>query len=188
MNSLDVTVRVVDVDALTGDDEARLVELVARTFPGEPSLKGRWYHDTRPTLVILAEARAANELAAVRIVTLRDVHVGDAPLRVAGFGIGVAPAWQGRGLGTLLTRTAIDVVSEPARGVDMALAFLFSSNAERLLCAHGFVPLRANVHYADSRTGARVDEAAPAFARDIKPGAVARVERAGALDLGSGTW
>src|SRR5687768_1054688 len=95
---MNVTVRVVDVGALSSDDDARLVELVARTFPGEASLKGRWYHDTRPSLVVLAEHDG--ELVAVRTLTLRDVVVGDRTVRLAGFGIGVSPAWQRRGIGT----------------------------------------------------------------------------------------
>jgi ribosomal protein S18 acetylase RimI-like enzyme len=210
----DVTLRVVDVHALSSDDDARLIELVARTFPGEASLKGRWYHDTRPSLVVLAEAPSlvapkvapgpvpggANpseaapglvpggvELVGVRILTFRDVVVADRTLRLAGFGIGVAPAWQRRGIGTLLTKTAIDVVTE--HGCDLALAFLFSPNAESLLRAHGFAPLRAHVSYLDRNSGARVNEAAPAWARDISSsGALAHVENAGALDLGTGTW
>jgi GNAT superfamily N-acetyltransferase len=178
-------VRVVDVNALSSDDEARLVELVARTFPGEASLKGRWYHDTRPSLVVLAES--SDELVGVRIVTFRDVMVGERTLRLAGFGIGVAPGFQRRGIGTLLTKRAIDVVTE--RGCDLALAFLFSANAEPLLRAHGFTPLRANVSYTDRKSGTRVDEAAPAWARDIGAStAIAQVENAGALDLGVGTW
>ncbi len=199
---MNVTLRVVDVHALSNDDDARLVELVARTFPGEASLKGRWYHDTRPSLVILAEHRSEHsrahsraepgpvpggELVAVRIVTFRDVIVGNRTLHLAGFGIGVAPAWQRRGIGTLLTKKAIDVVTE--RGCDLALAFLFSGNAEPLLRAHGFAPLHAHVSYTDRKSGARVDEAAPAWARDISStGAVEHVESAGALDLGVGTW
>jgi GNAT superfamily N-acetyltransferase len=180
-----VSVRVVDVSALSSDDDARLVELVARTFPGEPSLKGRWYHDTPPSLVLLAEHE--RELIAVRTVTFREVVVAERALRLAGFGIGVSPAWQRRGVGILLTHQAIDVVSE--RGVDLALAFLFSPNAEPLLRAHGFTLLHAHVSYTDRKSGARVNEAAPAWARDINAsGAKAHVERAGSLDLGTGTW
>lgn len=183
----DVALRVVDVNALSSDDDARLIELVARTLPGEPSLKGRWYHDTRPSLLILAEDTAhSSELVGVRIITFRDVVVGARTLRLAGFGIGVSPSWQRRGVGTLLTRKAIDVVTE--RGCDLALAFLFSPNAEPLLRAHGFAPLRANIHYTDRKSGARVDEAAPAWARDVTAGSIAHVEAAGAMDLGLGTW
>lgn len=181
---MNVAVRVVDVNALSNDDDARLVELVARTFPGEPSLKGRWYHDTRPSIVVLAEHDG--ELVAVRNITLRDVVVGDRTVRLAGFGIGVAPAWQRRGIGTLLTTRALDVVRE--RGCDLAMAFLFSANAEALLRAHGFAPLRAHVSYTDRKSNTRVDEAAPAWARDVTLGTMAHVERVGALELGVGTW
>ena len=111
----DVAVRVVDVSALSSDDDARLVALVARTFPGEASLQGRWYHDTRPSLVILAEDTAhGSELVAVRIITFRDVVVRERKLRLAGFGIGVSPAWQRRGVGMMLTQKAIDVVTAEA--------------------------------------------------------------------------
>lgn len=185
----------VNADDLSDGDERELTALVASIFPDEPSLRGRWYHDTRPTFVIRARAPADGALVGMRVVTARDVDVatGDPPrttlrtLRLAGFGIGVAPAWQRKGVGTILTSEAIRLCEE--KGFDVALAFLFSPNAERLLTQSGFRALRARVSYADRTSAARVDEKAPAFARDIaRTGGVALIEGAGALHLGVGTW
>lgn len=178
-----LSLRVVDTDALTRSDEQRLIALVARTFPGEKTLENKWHYDSRPDFVVLAEHES--ELVGVRIVVARDVIADGRALRIAGLGIGVDPAHQRRGIGTALTKRALDEVS--ARGFDLALAFLFTSNSERLLRAHGFAPLRARVSFVD-RNGEVVVETSPAFARALTHGAVDAIERAGALDLGVGTW
>lgn len=158
--------------------------LVARAFPGEPSLAGKWSYDSRPRFVVLAEEGGA--LVGLRSVVDRDVVVDGRTLRMAGLGIAVHPEHQRRGLGTLLTARTLDECV--ARGFEVAVAFLFTANSERLLRSFGFAPLRAIVRHCDRRSGAVVVERSPAWARALRGDALEVIERAGALDLGHGTW
>jgi ribosomal protein S18 acetylase RimI-like enzyme len=180
-----VELRVRDVSALTPDDERELVALVARTFPDEPALKGRWYFDSEPSFLV--EAREEGALLGVRVVVPRALDVAGRAVRAAGFGIAVAPEAQRKGVGTALTTRT--VAEAKARGFDVALAFLFSDNAVRLLERAGFRRLRARVSYDARETGLRVVESMPCYARGLVDDVIVdAIDAGGALHLGVGTW
>jgi isovaleryl-CoA dehydrogenase len=165
--------------------EAELCALVARTFPGEPALQGRYYYDTRPDVVVTV--RRGGGLAGFRAVTFREVLLGGRMVKVAGLGIAVAPEHQGKGLGTLLTRRVLALLAE--RGVELALAFLLTRSAERLLRAAGFSRLNAPVTYVAREDGRLVTESMPTWGLALGGSALLEeIEARGGLHLGVGTW
>jgi isovaleryl-CoA dehydrogenase len=181
----DLTITVHDARQLDAPFEKALVDLTARLFPDEPALRGRFYYDTRPDLVVAAWKDGA--LAGFRIVVRRLVDLAPGALRVAGLGIGVDPRFQRQGVGRELTRRTLEVL----RGLndDLALAFLFTPAAEPLLRAFGFRRLRARVTYCRRDTGAPVAEDMPAYALDLHQGTLLDdLNARGALHLGVGSW
>jgi alkylation response protein AidB-like acyl-CoA dehydrogenase/GNAT superfamily N-acetyltransferase len=180
-----LTVTVHDVRELPPALEQALVELTARLFPDEPALRGRYYFDTRPDLVVVGWKDAT--LAGFRIVTRRSVDLAPGALRMAGLGIGVDPRFQRQGVGRELTRRTLEVLRE--LGDDLALAFLFTPAAEPLLRSFGFRRLRARVTYLLRESGELVAESMPAYALDLGQGTlVDEIDARGALHLGTGTW
>jgi alkylation response protein AidB-like acyl-CoA dehydrogenase/GNAT superfamily N-acetyltransferase len=181
----DVTITVHDVFDLDRKLEQALVELTARLFPEEESLRGRFYFNTRPDQVVIAWKNGT--LAGFRIITRRLVDLGPGLLRVAGLGIGVAPEFQKQGLGTALTLRTLELLRDG--GDELALAFLWSPIAERLLRKMGFRPLQAKVTYLQPDTGELVVEQTPAYAMDLGGGTlVDELNARGSLHLGVGTW
>jgi alkylation response protein AidB-like acyl-CoA dehydrogenase/GNAT superfamily N-acetyltransferase len=181
----DVTITVHDVRELDEKLERSLIDLTARIFPGEASLHGRFYYNTRPDQVVAAWKNG--QLAGFRIVTRRLIDLGPGLLRVAGLGIGVAPEFQRQGLGTALTLRSLALLRD--EGDDLALAFLLNPNAERLLRKMGFRPLQAQVTYLHPDSGVMVAEQAPAYALDLAGGTlVDELNVGGSLHLGVGTW
>jgi alkylation response protein AidB-like acyl-CoA dehydrogenase/ribosomal protein S18 acetylase RimI-like enzyme len=172
-------------DALPPGLEAELCALVARAFPGEHALTDRYYYDTRPDLVVTVRRDGA--LAGFRAIILREVQLGGRAVKVAGLGIAVAPEHQRQGLGTLLTRRALAVLAE--RGVELALVFLITRSAEKLLRAFGFSRLSAPVTYLSREDGRLVTESMPAWGLALGGSALLEeVEARGGLHLGVGTW
>jgi isovaleryl-CoA dehydrogenase len=181
----DVTITVHDASELDEKLERSLVELTARLFPDEPALQGRFYYNTRPNQVVAAWK--GGRLAGFRVITRRLVDLGPGLLRVAGLGIGVAPEFQRQGLGTALTVRVLELLRDT--GDDLALAFLWSPIAERLLRKLGFRPLRAQVTYLSPESGELVVEQTPALALDLAGGTlVDELSARGSLHLGVGTW
>ncbi|WP_158501834.1 GNAT family N-acetyltransferase [Vitiosangium sp. GDMCC 1.1324] len=174
-----------DTRALPPGLEAGLCALVARTFPGEPSLHGRYYYDTRPDLVVTV--RRGGVLAGFRAITFRDVLLGGRTVKVAGLGIAVSPEHQRQGLGTLLTRRALALLAK--HGVELALAFLLSRSAEKLLRAAGFSRLSVPVTYNARDDGRLVTESMPTWGLALGGSALLEeIEARGGLHLGVGTW
>jgi len=172
-------------DALPSSLEAELCALVARLFPDEPSLAGRYYYDTRPDLVVTVRRNGA--LAGFRAITFREVLLGGRPIKVAGLGIAISPEHQRQGLGTLLTRHVLALLAE--HGVELAVAFLFSRSAEKLLRDAGFSRLSAPVTYLSSEDGRLVTESMPAYALALGGSALLdEIDARGGLHLGVGTW
>lgn len=181
----DITITVHDVRELDENLERSLVELTARLFPDEVSLRGRFYYNTRPDQVVTAWKNG--QLAGFRIVTRRLVDLGPGLLRVAGLGIGVAPEFQRQGLGTVLTQRTLELLRDG--GDDLALAFLWNPTAERLLRKFGFGPLQAKVTYRHPDSGELVIEQTPAYALDLAGATlVDELNVRGSLHLGVGTW
>jgi isovaleryl-CoA dehydrogenase len=181
----DVTLTVHDVAGLDERLERSLVELTARLFPEEPSVRGRFYYDSRPDQVVVAWKEG--KLAGFRVVTRRLVGLGSGFLRVAGLGIGVAPEFQRQGLGTVLTAHTLELLRDT--GEELALAFLWNPVAGKLLQKFGFRPLRAAVSYLHRETGELVRESTPAIALDLGGGTlVDDLNTRGSLHLGVGAW
>jgi alkylation response protein AidB-like acyl-CoA dehydrogenase/GNAT superfamily N-acetyltransferase len=181
----DLTITVHDVGELDEKLERALVELTARLFPDEESLRGRFYYNTRPDQVVAAWKDG--RLAGFRIVTRRLVDLGPGLLRVAGLGIGVAPEFQRQGLGTSLTLRTLELLRDS--GDELALAFLWSPIAERLLRRSGFRPLQTKVTYLNPDSAELVIEQTPAYALDLAGGTlVDELNARGSLHLGVGTW
>lgn len=180
----DVSLTVHDVATLEPALEQALVDLTGRLFPDQPALAGRFYFDTRPDLVV---AWKDGRLAGLHIVTRRHVEVRGTPVRVAGLGIGVEPSLQRQGVGTALTRRALELVRE--LGDELGVAILFSPNAERLLKSFGFARLRAKVTYLHRERCELITESMPVYTLDLNQGTlVDDMNAAGALHLGTGTW
>lgn len=133
---LDITVH--DTANLDPRLESSLVNLTARLFPDQPALEGKFYYDTRPDRVIAAWKDG--QLAGFRIVTRRTLDLGPGVLRIAGLGIGVDPSCQRQGVGTELTRRTLEMLRE--EGDELALAILFTPNAEKLLRRSAFCRFR----------------------------------------------
>jgi ribosomal protein S18 acetylase RimI-like enzyme len=181
----DVAMTVHEVAQLDAALERALVQLTARAFPGEAALEGRFYYDTRPDLVVAAWQ--PDRLAGFRVLTRRQLELGGSPLRIAGLGIAVDPALQKQGIGTALTRRGLEVLRE--LGDDLAVAILFSPNAQRLLESFGFVRLTARVTYLKRESGELVTEGAPVYALDLHgESLIDDVNALGHLHLGTGTW
>jgi alkylation response protein AidB-like acyl-CoA dehydrogenase/GNAT superfamily N-acetyltransferase len=181
----DLTITIYDVLELDTSLERALVDLTARLFPEEPALRGRFYYDTRPDLVVAAWKEGT--LAGFRIVVRRQVDLALGCLRVAGLGIGVDPRFQRQGIGRELTRRTLDVLRE--WNDDLALAFLLTPAAEHLLRSFGFRPLKARVTYRRRDTGSLVTESMPAHALDLHQGTlVDDLNAHGSLHLGLGSW
>jgi isovaleryl-CoA dehydrogenase len=181
----DLTITVHDAGELDPALERTLVELTARLFPDEPALRGRFYYDSRPDLVVAAWKDGV--LAGFRIVVRRLVDLAPGVVRVAGLGIGVDPRYQRQGIGRELTRRTLELL----RGLndDLALAFLLTPAAEPLLRSFGFRRLRARVTYCRRDTGELVTEAMPAYALDLNQGTlVDDLNARGSLHLGVGSW
>jgi GNAT superfamily N-acetyltransferase len=181
----DVAITLHERGDLTPDLDRSLIELTARIFPDEPALRGRYYFDTPPDLVLAAWKDG--QLAGFRIVVRRTVDLGSGAVRVAGLGIGVDPRFQRQGIGTELTRRALEVLR--AGGDDLAVAFLFTPSAEKLLKAFGFRRLPARITFADRSTGAVREETAPAWALDLHRGTLVEdLGACGMVHLGAGAW
>jgi alkylation response protein AidB-like acyl-CoA dehydrogenase/GNAT superfamily N-acetyltransferase len=181
----DVTMTVHEVRDLDEALERSLVELTARLFPEEPSLRGRFYYDTRPDHVVAGWKEG--KLAGFRVVTRRLVGIGPGLVRVAGLGIGVAPEFQRQGLGTALTGHTLELLRD--WGDELALAFLWNPVAERLLQKFGFRRLKAKVSYRQRDTGELVVEEVPALALDLGGGTlVDEVNSRGSVHMGVGVW
>ncbi len=164
--------------------ERSLVELTARLFPGEASLRGRFYYDSRPEHVVVAWK--GGKLAGFEVVPRRLVDIGPGLLRVAGIGVGVAPELQKQGIGTALTLRALELLRD--LGDDLAVAFLWGP-ADRLLKKFGFRPLQAKVTYQKRDSAELVVEQSPAYALDLAGGTlVEELNARGTLHLGVGTW
>ena len=183
--SVDEAFEVHDTRELPPGLEAELCALVARCIPGEPALRGRYYYDTRPDLVVTV--RRGGMLAGFRAVTFREVMLGGRMVKVAGLGIAVAPEHQRRGLGTLLTQHVLGLLA--GRGVELALAFLITRAGEKLLRSSGFSRLGAPVTYLARDDGRLVTESMPAYALALGGSALLEeIEARGGLHLGVGVW
>ncbi|WNG44060.1 GNAT family N-acetyltransferase [Archangium minus] len=181
----DETLEVHDTGTLPPGLEAELCALVARTFPGEPALHGRYYYDTRPNLVVTV--RRNGGLAGFRAITFREVMLGGRMVKVAGLGIAVAPEHQRQGLGTRLTHRVLALLAE--RGVELALAFLLTRSAEKLLRTTGFSRLTVPVTYLAREGGRLITESMPAYGLALGGSALLEeIEARGGLHLGVGTW
>jgi isovaleryl-CoA dehydrogenase len=181
----EVDVTVYDAADLDPRLEAALVDLTARLFPDQPALAGKFYFDTRPQRVVVAWKDG--QLAGFGVVPRRTLDLGPGVLHIAGFGIGIDPRWQRQGIGTEVLRRTLEVLRE--EGDELALAFLFSANAEKLLRSFGFVPLQARVTYCEREGGKLVVESMPAFALDLSSGSLVEdLNARGSLHLGVGTW
>lgn len=180
-----LTVTVHDAHDLDPALEKALVELTARVFPGEESLHGKFYYDTRPDLIVAAWKDGS--LVGFRMVVRRLVDLGPGPIRLAGLGIAVDPAHQRQGIGTELTRRTLEVLRE--HNDELALAFLFSPNAEPLLKTFGFRQLDARVTYLRRGWAELVTETMPAYSLDLGQGTLVEdVNARGTLHLGTGSW
>jgi isovaleryl-CoA dehydrogenase len=183
--SADEALEVHDTRELPPGLEAELCALVARTFPGEPSLHGRYYYDTRPDRVVTV--RRGGVLAGLHAVTFREVMMGGRPVKVAGLSIAVAPEFQRQGLGTLLMRRVLALLAE--HPVELALAFLFSRSAEKLLRTSGFSRITVPVSYLARDDGRLVTESMPTYGLALGGSALLEeIEARGGLHLGVGTW
>lgn len=183
--STDEALEVHDARALPPGLEAELCALVARCFPGEAAVHDRYYYDTQPDLVVTV--RRGGALAGFRTVTFREVLLGGRMVKVAGLGIAVAPEHQRLGLGTLLTQRVLALL--PGHGVELALVFLITRAAEKLLRASGFSRLNAPVTYLARDDGRLVTESMPAHALALGGSALLEeIEARGGLHLGVGTW
>jgi isovaleryl-CoA dehydrogenase len=75
------------------------------------------------------------------------------------------------------------------RGVELALVFLITRSAEKLLRAFGFSRLSAPVTYLSREDGRLVTESMPAWGLALGGSALLEeVEARGGLHLGVGTW
>jgi alkylation response protein AidB-like acyl-CoA dehydrogenase/GNAT superfamily N-acetyltransferase len=181
----DVAITVHEADALEPALETALIELTARLFPDVAELAGRFYYDTRPELVLVAWKDAA--LAGFLVVPRRQIELGGSPLRVAGLGLGVEPALQRQGIGTALVRRALELLRE--LGDDLALAVLFSANAEKVLQMFGFRKLQGQLTYLQRGNGQLATESMPVLALDLNLGSLVEdIDAVGRLHLGTGTW
>jgi isovaleryl-CoA dehydrogenase len=181
----DEALEVHDAGALPPGLEPELCALVARCFPGEAKVHGRYYYDTRPDLVVTV--RRGGALAGFRTVTFREVMLGGRMVKVGGLGIAVAPEHQKQGLGTLLTQRVLALLA--GHGVELALAFLIGRAAEKLLRTSGFSRLTAPVTYLASDDGRLVTESMPAYGLALGGSALLEeIDARGGLHLGVGTW
>jgi isovaleryl-CoA dehydrogenase len=181
----DLTITVHDAQSLDGALEKALVDLTARLFPDEPALRGRFYYDTRPDLVVAAWK--GGTLAGFRIVARRLVDLAPGALRIAGLGIGVEPRFQRQGIGRALTRRTLELLRD--LNDDLALAFLMTAAAEPLLRSFGFRRLSARLTYCRRGTAELIVEEMPAYALDLGQGTlVDDLNARGSLHLGAGTW
>jgi alkylation response protein AidB-like acyl-CoA dehydrogenase len=188
--------------------EKELVRLVAAAYPDEAGLRGAWYYDTPPDLVVVArratvierdspdqtddDARLpaamsaeASVVAAVRTVVVRSVALGERDIVLAGIGAAVRPghddAWA--------PVTARALAEAEKRGADLAVTFLLPGQSEHKLRDAGFDRLRARVTYLGRATGALVDERMPCFVKELRGAALKdEIEARGELHLGVGTW
>jgi GNAT superfamily N-acetyltransferase len=180
-----VAITIHDVCELTDQLERSLVDLTARLFPEEASLRGRFYYDARPDQVVAAWKDG--KLIGFEVVTRRLVDLGPGLLRVAGLGIGVTPEFQRQGFGTALTLRTLELLRDC--GDDLALAFCWNPHAERMFEKVGFRPLRALVTYQRHDSAELVTELTPACALDLAGGAlVDELNARGSLHLGVRTW
>ncbi|MBL9038140.1 MAG: GNAT family N-acetyltransferase [Archangium sp.] len=182
----DVAIETRDAADVDRSLESALISLVARVFPDEPALKGRYFYDTPPDAVVVARCNGA--VVGTRLVSRRSVQVGPRLVRVAGIGIAVDPAFQRRGVGKRLTAEALSLIR--SMGDEVVLAFLFSRNAESLLASFGFRRLKAEVSYTHRTTGEHVVEQMPCFVSALaeSDAVVSDIEARGSLHLGVGTW
>ncbi len=181
-----VSVEIKTLAEIDRDLEAELVSLAARTFPNQPALAGRYYYDSRPDFVVVA--RVDGTLVGVRTITRRTVMVGEDALKLAGIGIAVDPAYQRRGIGRQLTQVTLDLLR--SLGDAVAVAFLFSPNAQSLLTSFGFRKLEAEVSYTQRTSNERTVEQMPCFVLELREpdSVVPEIVRRGRLHLGLGTW
>lgn len=108
-------------------------------------------------------------------------------VKAAGLGIAVAPEHQRQGLGTRLTHRVLALLAE--RGVELALAFLLTRSAEKLLRATGFSRLSVPVTYLTREDGRLITESMPAYGLALGGSALLEeIEARGGLHLGVGTW
>jgi isovaleryl-CoA dehydrogenase len=159
--------------------------LTARLFPDEPALRGKFYYDTRPDLVVVAWKGPT--LAGFRLIVRRTVSWGATNLHIAGLGVGVEPRFQRQGVGRELTRATLNLLRD--LGDDLAVAVLFSPAAEPLLKSFGFRRLQARLTYQRADVAELVFEEMPAYALDLHDGTlVDDVNACGRLHLGVGCW
>jgi ribosomal protein S18 acetylase RimI-like enzyme len=181
----DVQLEVLANGTLERSVREALIQLTARVFPREPTLKGRYYYDSEPDQVVVA--RKGGTVAGMRMIVRRTVMLGDRDVRVAGTGIAVDPAFQGIGLGRLLTARALQEID--AAGDDLVVAFLFDRTAEGLLQTFGFRRIRAEVSYLDRKSGELIKEVMPCYMRAMRaPTLIDEIEARGSIHLGVGTW
>jgi alkylation response protein AidB-like acyl-CoA dehydrogenase/GNAT superfamily N-acetyltransferase len=181
----DLSVTIHDTANLEPVLEGALVDLTARLFPGEAALAGKFYYDTRPDIVLAAWKE--NRLAGFRVLTRRQIDLNGTPMRIAGLGIGVEPTLQRQGIGTMLTRRALELLRE--LGDDLAVAILLTPNAEHMLQSFGFARIKAQVTYVQREGGEMVVESMPVLALDLHRGTLLEdINGVGRLHLGTGTW
>ncbi|MCC6807204.1 MAG: GNAT family N-acetyltransferase [Deltaproteobacteria bacterium] len=162
-----------------------LVAFVAAVMPNEPALAGKYYFDTPPDFVLIA--RAGERIAGIRVLVRRVVWLEGREVQLAGIGVAVHPDHRGRGVGTALTRRALEIAEQ--QGAELVLAFLLNRNAESLLARYGFRRLNAAVSYLDSKSGGLVQETMPGYAKGLRGSAIVdEIEARGTLHLGAGTW
>ena len=184
-NGADVNITLHEADALEPTLERALVNLTARLFPGEATLAGRYYYDTPPDWVLVAWKDG--NLAGFLVIPRRQIELGGSPIRLAGLGIGIEPDLQRQGIGKALVRRALELLRE--LGDDLAVAILFSANAEKLFRSFGFRKLEAQVTHLHRASGQLTTETMPVFALDLNLGClVDDIEALGRLHLGLGTW
>lgn len=197
--------------------EKELVRLVATAYPDEPSLKGAWYYDSVPDVVVIArratvvernapddtedEAKlpaavaalaAAAAAAEVRVIAaVRTVvmrAVNVGERDILLAGVGAAVRpGHDDAWGPVTTRALAEA---EARGADLAVTFLLPGQSEHRLRDFGFDRLKARVTYlSNSTNGALVEERMPCFVKELRGAALKdEIEARGELHLGIGTW
>ncbi len=183
-----VNIDVIAIDDVDDELHQELSEIVAEVFPDEEALRGTYYFQSRPDVVVVA--RVAGAVVGLRPVVRRQVRIDGDDIAVAGGIIPtVRPRARGRGIARRMTEITLDWLTQ--RGDALSLAFLFDGAPAPFLAPFGYEAVAVPFVYADVDSGADVRETMRAFTRPL--GApprfdLARLHGAPQIHLGRGTW